>query len=109
MHIEPNSSEAMVLMMLSAMHMDGKVVFRELELYGKVAHDLGIDDETFAYLVAGAEQEPALSNRKAIEAITDPAVQRSIYALMSAIALIDGEFHTFEQILLDRLRSIWKL
>ena len=109
MTLEPNSPEAMLLLMLSAMHMDGKVVFKELQYYGDVARDLDIDEETFALLVARSETEPALCNRKAIDAITDTAVRRSIFTVMSTIALVDGELHTYEHTLLDRLRNHWKL
>jgi uncharacterized tellurite resistance protein B-like protein len=107
MILQPNSDEAMLLLMLSAMHMDGKVVYRELDLYNALAEKLNIDDDTLADLVVKSRHEPDRYNRKAREAITDPDTRRTVFSIVSSITLIDGEFHTYEKALLERLRTCW--
>jgi len=109
MKINNNSNEAMSLLYLCAMHMDGKVRMKELDLYHDLVSKLNIEEDTAANLVVSAEKDPVHYGKLAISSITDVTLRNSIYMTMSMIALIDGEYHIYEQVLLDEIKKVWGL
>ena len=109
MEIKENSSEAMLLLMLCAINMDGKIRYKELDLYQSLAKKLDLQESTLEDLVLLSDQDPVSYSKKAIEAITDPVLRKSMLINMTSIALIDKEFHIYEQALLDSLEKAWKV
>lgn len=109
MEIKENSSEAMLLLMLCAINMDGKIRYEELVLYNQLADKLGLEKETIEDLVLLSDKDPVGYGKKAREAITDPMLRKSILINMTLIALIDKEFHTYEKVLLESLEKSWNL
>ncbi len=109
MEIKENSSEAMLLLMLCAINMDGKIRYEELVLYNQLAEKLGLKEETIEDLVIMSDKDPLNYGKKAREAITDPVLRKSILINMTLIALIDKEFHPYERALLDSLEKSWDL
>ena len=109
MHIQENSSEAILLLILCAMNMDCKVRYKELVLYQELVEELDLKKETLEELVLISDEDPLTYGKKAREAITDPALRKSVLINMTSIALIDEEFHKYEQVLLKLLKTSWKL
>jgi len=109
MEIKENSSEAMLLLMLCAINMDGKVRYEELDLYQNLAQKLDLQESTLEDLVLLSDQDPVSYSKKAVAAITDPVLRKSMLINMTSIALIDKEFHIYEQTLLNSLEKAWKV
>jgi len=109
MQIKENSSEAMLLLMLCAMNMDGKIRYEELVLYNQLTQKLGLKEESIEELVIMSDKDPIGYGKKAREAITDPVLRKSILINMTLIALIDKEFHPYEKVLLDSLEKSWNM
>jgi len=109
MEIIENSNKAMLLLMLCAMDMDGKIRHKELVLYQKLADRLGLNKEDVEALVLLSDKDPVLYGHKAKAAITDPELRKSVFDDMSSIAVIDKEFHPYEKALLASLKKEWGL
>lgn len=109
MEIEENSSEAMLLLMLCAMNMDGKIRYKELELYQSLAKKLGLEEDTIEDLVLLSDKDPVTYTKKAIESITDVKLRQATLINMTSIALIDEEFHPYEKALLESLEKSWNI
>ncbi len=109
MEIKENSSEAMLLLLLCAINMDGKVRYKELDLYQDLAKKLDLKADTIEDLVLLSDEDPAGYTKKAIEAITDLNLRKAMLISMTSIALIDEEFHPYEKTLLQSLEKSWDL
>lgn len=109
MNIEENSSEAMLLLMLCAMNMDGKIRYKELDLYQRLSEKLGLAADTIEDLVLLSDKDPVAYTKKAIESITDKNLRKAMLITMTSIALIDEEFHPYEQVLLESLEKSWNI
>jgi uncharacterized tellurite resistance protein B-like protein len=109
MKIEENSSEAMLMLMLNAMHMDGKIRFKELDLYQTFAKKLGLKSHAIEDLVLLYDTDPVGYTKKAIEAVTDVKLRKAMLINMTSIALIDEEFHPYEKALLASLEKSWNI
>jgi len=109
MKIEENSSEAMLLLMLCAMNMDGKIRYKELDLYQNLAKKLGLEAHTIEDIVLLSDKDPVGYTKKAIESITDVTLRKAMLINMTSIALIDEEFHPYEKALLESLEKSWNI